>query len=88
MDRVITFKNKICGNGAILIQLGQWPKLRCGCARVPCHEGAGAGVDLEEQAVCSGHLKRKRDTFLPLLEHTIAYLHEFCVRFHVGTQFF
>ena len=41
----------------------------------------------EEQAVCSGRLKRKGDTFLPLLEHAIAYLHEFRVRFHVGLQF-
>jgi hypothetical protein len=40
----------------------------------------------EEQAVCSGRLKRKRDTFLPLLEHAIAYLHEFRVRFHVGFE--
>ena len=40
----------------------------------------------EEQAVCSGRLKRKRDTFLPLLEHAIAYLHEFRVRFNVGLQ--
>jgi len=40
----------------------------------------------EEQAVCSGRLKRKRDTFLPLLEHAIAYLHEFRVRFNVGMQ--
>ena len=41
----------------------------------------------EERAVCSGRLKRKRDTFLPLLEHAIADLHEFRVRFHVGVQF-
>ena len=41
----------------------------------------------EEQAVCSGRLKRKCDTFLPLLEHAIAYLHEFRVRFNVGAQF-
>ena len=40
----------------------------------------------EDQAVCSGRLKRKRDTFLPLLEHAIAYLHEFRVRFNVGLQ--
>ncbi len=40
----------------------------------------------EEQAVCSGRLKRKRDTFFPLLEHAIAYLHEFRVRFNVGLQ--
>ena len=40
----------------------------------------------EEQAVCSGRLKRKRDTFLPLLEHAIAYLPEFRVRFNVGLQ--
>ena len=40
----------------------------------------------EEQAVCSGRLKRKRDTLLPLLEHAIAYLHEFRVRFNVGLQ--
>jgi hypothetical protein len=40
----------------------------------------------EEQGVCSGSLKRKRDTFLPLLEHAIAYLHEFRVRFNVGLQ--
>jgi len=40
----------------------------------------------EEQAVCSGRLKRKRDTFLPLLEHAIADLHEFRVRFNVGLQ--
>jgi len=31
-------------------------------------------------------LKRKRDTFLPLLQHAIAYLHEFRVRFNVGLQ--
>jgi hypothetical protein len=42
----------------------------------------------EEQAVRSGRLKRKRDTFLPLPEYAIAYLHEFRVRFHVGLQFF
>jgi len=42
----------------------------------------------EEQAVCSGCLERKRDTFFPLLEHAIAYLHEFRVRFDVGLQFF
>jgi hypothetical protein len=41
---------------------------------------------LGEQAICSG-LKRKRDTFLPLLEHAITYLHEFGVRFHVGVYF-
>ena len=40
----------------------------------------------EEQAVCSGRLKRKRDTFLPLLEHAIAYLHEFHMRFDIGLQ--
>jgi hypothetical protein len=40
----------------------------------------------EEQAVCSGRLKRKRDTLLPLLKHAIAPLHEFRVRFHVGLQ--
>ncbi len=40
----------------------------------------------EEQAVCSGSLKRKRDTFLPLLKHAIAYLNEFRVRFNVGLQ--
>ena len=40
----------------------------------------------EEEAVCSGRLKRKRDTFLPLLEHAIAYLTEFRVRFNVGFQ--
>jgi len=27
---------------------------------------------VEEQVVCSGRLKRNRDTFLPLLEHAIA----------------
>ena len=43
-------------------------------------------VIAEEQAVCSGRLKRKRDTFLPLLEHAITYLNEFRVRFHVGLQ--
>jgi hypothetical protein len=43
---------------------------------------------VEERAVCSGRLKRKRDTFLPLPEHAIAYLHEFRVRFNVGLQFF
>ena len=43
-------------------------------------------VIAEEQAVCSGRLKRKRDTFLPLLEHAIAYLPEFRVRFNVGLQ--
>jgi hypothetical protein len=40
----------------------------------------------EKQALCSGRLKRTRDTFLPLLEHAIAYLHEFRVRFNVGLQ--
>jgi hypothetical protein len=40
----------------------------------------------EEQAVCSGRLERKRDTFLPLLEHAIAYLHKLRVRFNVGLQ--
>ena len=40
----------------------------------------------EEQVVCSGRPKRKRDTFLPLLEHAITYLHEFRVRFNVGLQ--
>ena len=32
-------------------------------------------------------LKRKRDAFLPLLEHAVAYLNEFRVRFNVGVQF-
>ena len=41
----------------------------------------------EEQAVCSGRLKRMRDSLLPLLEHAIAYLNEFRVRFDVGVQF-
>ena len=41
----------------------------------------------EERTVCSGRLKRKRDTLLPLLEHAIAYLNEFRVRFNVGVQF-
>jgi hypothetical protein len=41
----------------------------------------------EQQAVCSGRLKRKRDTFLPLLEHAIAYLLEFLVSLNVGAQF-
>jgi hypothetical protein len=41
----------------------------------------------EEQAVCSGRSKRKSNTFLPLLEHAIAYLPEFRVRFHIGLQF-
>jgi hypothetical protein len=36
------------------------------------------------RAVCSGRLKRKRDTLLPLLAHAIAYLNEFRVPFHVG----
>ena len=40
----------------------------------------------EEQAVGSGRLKRERDTFLPLPEHAIAYLHELRVRVHVGLQ--
>jgi hypothetical protein len=40
----------------------------------------------EERAVCSGRLKRKRDTFLPLLEHAIAYFHEFRVSFNGGLQ--
>src|SRR5580700_5857121 len=31
----------------------------------------------EEKTVCSGRLKRKRDTLLPLLEHALAYLSEF-----------
>ena len=35
----------------------------------------------EEGMACSGGLKRKRDTLLPLLEHAITYLHEFRVRF-------
>ena len=39
-----------------------------------------------KNAVCSHHLKRKRDTLLPLLEHAIAYLHEFRVRFNIGSQ--
>jgi hypothetical protein len=38
-------------------------------------------------AICSGRLKRKHDTLLPLLEHAIAYLNEFRVRFDVGVQF-
>jgi hypothetical protein len=42
---------------------------------------------LEERTVCSGRLKRKRDTLLPLLEHAIASLNEFRVRFNVGVQF-
>ena len=46
-----------------------------------------SGADLEERTVCSGRLKRKRDTLLPLLEHAIAYLNEFRVRLHVGVQF-
>jgi len=41
---------------------------------------------IEKKAVCSSSLKRKCDTLLPLLEHAIAYLHEFRVRFHVGLQ--
>jgi hypothetical protein len=41
---------------------------------------------VEERTACSGRLKRKRDTFLPLLQHAIAYLHEFRVRFNVGLQ--
>jgi hypothetical protein len=41
---------------------------------------------LEERAVCSGRLKRKGDTLLPLLEHAVAYLNEFHVRFNVGLQ--
>jgi hypothetical protein len=44
------------------------------------------GADLEERTVCSG-LKRKRNTLLPLLEHAIAHLIEFRVRFNVGVQF-
>jgi hypothetical protein len=40
----------------------------------------------EEQAACSSRPERKRDTFLPLLEHAIAYLNEFRVRFDVGLQ--
>ena len=60
-----------------------------------CQRGSGRTVGhsevvlltAEEQAVCSGRLKRKRDTFLPLLEHAIAYLHEFHMRFNVGVQF-
>jgi hypothetical protein len=40
----------------------------------------------EERAVCSGRLKRKRDTFLPLPEHAIADLHEFRVRLNIGLQ--
>jgi RNA repair, ligase-Pnkp-associating, region of Hen1 len=42
---------------------------------------------VEKKAVCSGRLERKRDTLFPLLEHAIAYLHEFRVRFNVGVQF-
>ena len=38
-------------------------------------------------AICSCRLKRKRDTLLPLLEHAIAYLIEFRMRFNVGVQF-
>jgi hypothetical protein len=37
-----------------------------------------------KNAVCSRRLKR--DTLLPLLEHAIAYLHEFRVRFNIGLQ--
>lgn len=37
--------------------------------------------------VCSGRLKRKRGALLPLLEHALAYLTEFRVRFNVGVQF-
>jgi hypothetical protein len=37
--------------------------------------------------VCAGRRKRQRDTLLPLLEHAIAYLNEFPVRFNVGLQF-
>ena len=34
-------------------------------------------LNAKETAACSGSLKRKRHTLLPLLEHAIAYLHEF-----------
>jgi hypothetical protein len=44
----------------------------------------GASCDVEEGTVCSGRPKRKRDALLPLLEHAIAYLHKFRVRFHIG----
>ena len=41
----------------------------------------------EERKVCSDRVKREHDTFLPLLEHAIAYLTEFRVRINVGVQF-
>ena len=59
----------------------------------PCHaQTLSSGLaDLPNcfcaAAICSGRLKRKRDTLLPLLEHAIAYLNEFRVRFNVGVQF-
>jgi hypothetical protein len=37
--------------------------------------------------VSSGRRKRKRDMLIPLLEHAIADLNEFPVRFNVGLQF-
>jgi hypothetical protein len=39
------------------------------------------------RACCSGRRKRKRNTLLPLLEHAVAYVNEFRVRFHVGVYF-
>ncbi len=63
---------------------GAWAKVVC----EQKHMGSRAVVVIcRERAVCSGRLKRKRDTLLPLLEHAIAYLHEFRVRFNVGLQF-
>jgi hypothetical protein len=42
------------------------------------------GVDLKSRRFAQGALKRKGDTFLPLLEHAIAYLNESRVRFNAG----
>ena len=45
------------------------------------------GLHYTKRTVCSSPFKRKRDTLLPMLEHAIAYLTEFLVRFHIGVHF-
>ena len=70
----------------MLMQLGQQPKPPMQLPACPAPWARPSRVDLEERMACSGRLKRKRDTLLPLLEHAIAYLHEFRVRFNVGLQ--
>jgi len=52
-----------------------------------CSRVRRSGAALEERTVCSGRLKRKSNTLFPLLEHAIAYFHEFRVRFNVVAQF-